>query len=677
MTNSLLVVDIEAFYDTKSKPKYSLKNNNLSTIEYVRDPRSCIMAVGIECLAGPSSVGYYDWCHDMPAAGLLENWLVGLRYEEATVIFHNGYFDAAMIYHHTGLLPRIIFCTMLAATYHYGAADKRAMFKNRKGGTNSLESLAQLVLGEGKRDGGDPLVKQDGKLDLWGTDNYEAYMDYMRQDVKLTSRLVGELIKGLPPLQRFMIDWAIRQFVVPKLHLNADKCYALAVEEETRIETACRDLGIDKSVFSSSAKFAALLEDNGVAVPMKESPSVKGKMIPALAQSDTGMAELKAEHKHNEYIMELIHARQAVASNQLLTRAKRYHDVATTGSAWPVHVIPSGAHTNRLTGSNGGGGSPLNLGKKSGLREAIEAPEGMRLLEFDYTGFELGLARWIANDLAGQAMILSGHDPYVTTYAKTAGIPVEQVDGSLRQAGKILVLSCQYGVGHKTMHASLTSNEKVLRPFTLNECSRLVDNFRNKLHPSVRDTWQLLDRYISWMEGTQVLANTPFSNEFSPSLRSKINLPQGTQWTSDGFVWPSGRHMSYKNLFYLNDDGKSIGMKDMFPGYYYRPRHDKSEPKKVYGGLMFENIAQSLAAEIMDTAQRRIEQELGYDVALQVYDSNAMVIPKPDTLEHLKDIARSVEAIATDLPWWENGPPLAVDFKYGQNYGQLQDLHLD
>ena len=677
---NLLIIDVESFYDTKCKPMYSLRRQKYSLIEYVRDPRSMIMAAGVWrwALTGADNdidVGYSDWCHDRPGDGTLRDRLLALDYESSIAIFHNAYFDVAMIEYHTGLLPKQVFCTYLAAYYIFGKADKRAQYKNLDGGENSLESIGQYVLQQGKRGAGDPLKKQDGKLELYGTDNFADYMSYMKQDIHLTGRLASLFVNRIPHLQKFMMDWAVRQFADPKLVLDTEKCLELFEAEEHRIDTLCMDTGVEKSVYASSDKFAKLLESMGVVVPYKESPTVKGKMLPALAQSDEGMAILKAENKHNPAVMELLQARQAVASNQLLTRAKRYHEVALTGTSWPVHVIPSGAHTNRITGSGGGGGSPLNLGKKSGLRAAIKPPPGYIILEFDYVGFELRLARWVANDLAGQTMILSGHDVYVTTFSQAAGVPQDQVDNTLRQAGKILVLSCQYGVGHKTMHASLTSNPKVEREFTVLECSRLVNSFRQRLHPRVSQTWQELDRFILWMQEQQ---NKFPGKEYSYAQRlPNLNLPDATTVSAHGFVWPSGRHMEYNNLFYMDDGGKAEGLKDMYDGWYYRARHGKSEPSKVYGGLMFENIAQSLAAEIMDGAQQRIEDELGHDVALQVYDSNAMVIKKPDTLEQLKQIARDVERIAIDLPWWTNGPPLAVDFKYGDNYGDLTELPLD
>lgn len=995
------VIDIESFYDTKCKPMYSLKRPKYSTIEYIRDERSQVLAAGVQRFTGGANADLFtDWCHDRPDEPSLRDYLISQDYEKCTAIFHHAFFDVAMIEYHTGLLPERVFCTYLGAYYLHGKADQRAQYKNLPGGENSLESLSQGRHGRGKLAGGDPLKKQDGKTELYGTDNYAGYMHYMRRDINLTAELADLYAPRIPALQMFMIDWAVRQFADPKLVLDPNVCQQLHDEEEERINRVCMDTGVEKSTYSSSAKFAELLESNGVAVPMKESPTVKDKWIPALAQADTGMAILKQEYKHNPGITELLDARQAVASNQLLTRAKRYYDVALTGTSWPVHVIPSGAHTNRITGSGGGGGSPLNLGKKSGLRGAIKPPVRKRILEFDYTGFELGLARWVANDLAGKAMVLSGHDPYKMTIARAMGIQEDQVDGALRQAGKILVLSCfsadtrvltrrgwvpivdvattdrlwdgvewvehdgvvdqgnqetlqyggvcatadhefftqfgkqqwkyalhdrktitrsatpsgrtirldqshwglvprqwslagaramralgrlwqgvpglfeqpsqaarqwvepplqtvhqshgtapadttvqtilgseeslrtterptvqtlwrtwrevlvrvahrsdvmvrkeapglagrgdrpaeqpgklfqtqptigdaggeqhqpsnntvyelsgtadtdgaraprdtipvapdqlrhhllpnsvrkvwdtltrryqaspcndfelqtqrvydivnagprhrftvypgylasncQYGVGHETMHRSLTANPKVDREFTINECSRLVDSFRKRLHPAVAECWQQLDRFITWMHSAQTNAVPGIHRREYKDRLPKLNLPDETLVTVNGFVWPSGRHMQYKNLFLLDKDGTFEGVKDMRRGWYYRPRHPQSEPNKVYGGLMFENIAQSLAAEIMDSAQRRIEQELKHDVALQVYDSNAMVINKPATLEELKQIAREVERIATDLPWWTDGPPLAVEFKYGESYGSLQDLYLD
>ena len=668
----VLFLDSETFYDSSSK--YSLRNRAMNMTLYHTDPRFEVLAVGALRLNGCGESDYSDWLHDRPGAVSLRDYLLSLDYENAIVLAHHAIMDVGGIKRVTGLMPRQVICTQMLATYALGSPDEYAVYRNRPGGANTLDSLGQLLVGDGKVGGGDVLDRMSNRRDVFGTEVEAEYLAYLRDDVEKVQVVWQAYGKQFPKLSKFLSDWAVRQFVTPKLHLDRNRLTELATEETERINELCRIAGHPKATFNSNDKFAALLAGHGVAVPMKHSVKQK-KSIPALAQNDVEFSVLCKQYADGGVVDRLLQARLAVKSNQLVTRSVAYQKVHdATGGEWPVDLMPSGAHTNRPTGRSGGGGSPLNMGKKSGLRDAIVAPPGKRILRFDYVAFELFISRWVARDVAGKLMLMTeGLDLYVETIARALSIEPSSVTEALRQAGKVLALSSQYGVGWKTMGRTLLVNPKVDREFQDYELKHMVSQFRHVLHPAVPQAWDVLERWLWNLARAQTHGGHDW--RMASQTLPGLDLPPGTTTNHLGVQWPSGRTMEYRNLIQMDKGALAkTPLKNARPGLFYRPRGESGQPKPVYGAAVLENFAQSLAAEIMDRAMMRIETELGLDVALQVYDECVLVIDKPDSVEALMRTVEDVRRVVTDLSWWPDGPPLSVDFTYGERYGSLQEI---
>ena len=147
-----------------------------------------------------------------------------------------------------------------------------------------------------------------------------------------------------------LIDLNIRMFIDPQVTLNAMKLaeYLNLVRAETASYFGQYDT-IDKSVFASNQQFAALLEQQGVKVPMKVSPTT-GKPMPALAKGDWAFKELCADLTQPLGVQALLATRLRVKSTIEETRAAALlalsqRDWGGKGAGWaPIPYKYYGAH---------------------------------------------------------------------------------------------------------------------------------------------------------------------------------------------------------------------------------------------------------------------------------------------------------------------------------------------
>ncbi len=101
----------------------------------------------------------------------------------------------------------------------------------------------------------------------------------------------------------------------------------------------------------------------------------------------------------------------------------------------------------------------------------------------------------------------------------------------------------------------------------------------------------------------------------------------------------------------------------------YKNLGDKDAPggwKKIYGGLLTENLGQSLAREIITEQLMRINRT--HMAALQVHDSGLW----PVRLDQIQAAVNLVHREMSTPPSWWPGIPLACEVKVGPNYGELK-----
>lgn len=313
----------------------------------------------------------------------------------------------------------------------------------------------------------------------------------------------------------------------------------------------------------------------------------------------------------------------------------------------------------------------------STIRGAIVAPAGKKLVIADLSNIEGRVLAW----LAGESWKLrafrefddgNGPDLYKLAYAKSFGVPPDQVDKEQRQVGKVQELALGYegGVGafltfaaaygidleamgeqaYDTLPADLKeeatrffawSQEQKRSTFGLTEQAFVVcDTFKRswrRAHPMVASLWRELG---------DAVVSAVFQPGTTFTVR-KLKVRRDGNWLRIGL--PSGRNLCYPSP--RVDDGKFsyMGM-DQYTKKWQRIHS--------YGGKLVENVTQAVARDVLASAMPACEQD-GYSIVLTVHDE--LITEAPDTPEYTH--TRLAELMSTQPAWAADLPLAAAGFE--------------
>jgi len=301
----LITIDFETFYDTG----YGL--NRLTTEEYINDPRFQVIGMGIKINDGETKF----YVGEEQASKVLAS----INWKESLLLCHNTMFDGAILKWHFGFTPSAYLDTLCLA---------RALHGVDAGG--SLKALAERYrLGE---KGTEVLDAKGKRLEDFQEYQLKQYGAYCKNDVKLTYDLFNILEKKFKASREWMlIDATLRMFIEPKLKLNREllqqRLIEIKEEKSNMLSSLQTQLNVDseeevRRVLASNQQFAKLLEEHGVAVPMKESPRT-GKDTFALSKNDEGFLAL-CEHE-DPFIQELCAVRLGTKSTIEESRIERLY----------------------------------------------------------------------------------------------------------------------------------------------------------------------------------------------------------------------------------------------------------------------------------------------------------------------------------------------------------------
>lgn len=371
---TLITVDIESFYSQD----YSL--SRMSEVQYVMDPGFETILASVKVGAGATEVFIG---HDEVARRFAE-----IDWENSALLSHSVRFDGAILAWRFGHVPKLYLDTlsMSRATTHWTI------------GRSSLAKVAQYL---GLPAKGDEVIRAKGKrLADFSPDELAAYAAYCVRDNELCYAIFQKMRRCFRASEIALIDLVARMFILPQVKLNEgilDLHLAEVLHEKARVAAVVAE--IPKETFSSNAKFAELLRQNGVEVPMKTSPTT-GKEIPALAKGDWQFKELCQDDELPALVQALLAARVSVKSTLEETRSRNLLALSRTewpgqGAGWaPIPLKYFGARTGRLSGD--GGANWQNLMRGSLIRTAIEAPEGYRIVHRDASQIEARMLAWMA-----------------------------------------------------------------------------------------------------------------------------------------------------------------------------------------------------------------------------------------------------------------------------------------
>lgn len=620
----LITTDFETFYDTD----YSL--SRMTTEEYVRDPRFQVIGVSTKVDDGPT-VWVTGTAQEIIAH------LNSLPWENGMLLAHNTMFDGAILTWWCGIKPKALADTLLMSRAVYGSEvshSLKALAERRGAGVKGTE----VVQAKGLR-------RQD-----FPPRQLREYGVYCCNDVDLTYDIfVGMLADGFPQQELRLIDLTLRMFTDPVLELDAGHLKKHLQDVQQRKDALLVEAGVEsKKDLMSNAKFADLLRAAGVNyIPMKISPTT-GKEVYAFAKTDPELREL--EDHWNPDVQALVAARLGNKSTLEESRTERFIGIARRGKL-PAPIRYYAAHTGRW-----GGMDKINLqnlpsrgtnAKK--IKQSICAPAAHKLLDGDSSQIEARVLAWLAeqDDLvevfqlnneevaAGVPKAARLYDPYKIMAADIYNLATTAIVEAQRFIGKTTILGCGYGMGPPKFRDQ-TANMGV--EMTLDEAKHIIRVYRDK-YPKIPQFWKTCQKVLERMVNGR---STWFGRDNCLYADAK----------KQAILLPSGLYLHYPEL--KAEPG------DYGPEYTYMTRKGR---KKIYGGMLTENICQALARIIIGDQMLLIAKK--YRVALTVHDSIVACVRH----QEIPAARMYMEQCLRYVPEWADGLPVDCEIDEGERYG--------
>jgi len=605
-----ITIDFETFYE---KSTYSL--SKLTTEEYVRSDRFEVIGVAVKLNDGETEWG--SGTHEQ-----IKSWLETLPWDNSMAIAHNMMFDGFILGEIFGIYPKVY-----ADTLSMG----RALHGIEVGG--SLAAMTERY-GLGKK--GDEVVAAAGKnREDFTPEELDRYGDYCVNDVELTYKLFHAMLKkGFPKNEMKLIDLTMRMFCQPKLDLNLTLLEQHLRDIKEKKEKLLVEADItDKGELASNPKFAELLKQLGVPVPMKISPAT-GKETYALAKNDE---EFKALAEHPDIrVQALVAARMGTKSTLEETRTERFIGISKRG-LMPVPLKYYAAHTGRWGGSDNVNLQNLpsrgdNAGK---LKKAIEAPDGYMIIDADSSQIEARVLAWLAEQDDLVEAFANGKDVYKIMASAIYSKAEEEITKEERFVGKTTILGAGYGMGAQKFRAQLKTFGVEI---TEGEARHIISVYR--------DTYPYIGAL--WRQAQQALEALTKDSTTSLGRAGVLSLVPAER----SIRLPSGLLLRYDGLIPVRDE-KGIQ-------YQYKTRYGWN---KIYGGKVIENVCQALARCIIGEQMIRIAKR--YDVVLTVHDAIACIVKE----EEVKEAQAYVEECMRWTPEWATGLPVNCESGFGKSYG--------
>lgn len=478
-------VDFETFWSAT----HSLTKMN--PIEYVMHPETEIISCAIKIGGRESTVIFGEEA--------VTKTLQSMDWSDKLLLAHNNEgFDAMISAWRIGLRPKMWGCTLAMA---------RPLHAKNVG-----LGLGKLVThyGLGVKDSAALINTKGRHLKDFTSAEINAMREYNKADVDQCAALFKILLPLTRKDEMKLIDHTIRMLVEPSFVVDKKLLEKTLKEERQRKNKMLVDLATMVGAYhpgmndaeaaeavtktlASAQKFAALLRDLGVEVPMKPSPTDEDKTIPALAKTDEGFIALT--ESEDPIVAAAANARLGVKSTLLESRIVAFLDASNAaGGRLPVTTKYYGADT---TGRDSGWGyNPLNLPRIAGkpsdaLRNSLGAGRGNKVVVADLSGIELRVNMFLWK--VPYAMALFQADPekadlYKTLASEVLKVPIDKIEKMQRQAGKAMHLGCGFGLGSPTKYVGAAKQMAGI-VVTPEEAAVHIAGYRDK-HPEIVAGWR-------------------------------------------------------------------------------------------------------------------------------------------------------------------------------------------
>lgn len=267
---------------------------------------------------------------------------------------------------------------------------------------------------------------------------------------------------------------------------------------------------------------------------------------------------------------------------------------------------------------------------KSILREAVEVPPGCKMVVTDSSGIELRLNNyyWMHRPAMEAWAKNRKADIYSMTATNLFGRPINKNDHPTeRQFGKTMDLGCGFGAGHMALYRQARKNPDLRSLVTVQQMETFTSIWR-KTHEEIVAGWKRCTTALPY------IAAGDSSYQIDPWGLVKIE--------KDKLRLPSGRYLFYPNLRQQDKIAKN--------GRQYKEWvFGVNRVKKIYGGLMTENIIQALARDAFMEKVMLCKWKYNIRAALTVYDEMVAVVPEAQAERALE---KMLEVFCEPISWW-------------------------
>lgn len=668
-----LTLDFETYYDKE----YSLSKKGMTTQGYIMSPKFEVLMASVKWGDGETQVVEAP---DLPAFFASVDWA------QTAVVNHNSVFDLSILWWRYGYRPALAVDTMSLA---------QCLGVPLLTGSASLAKCVQLLQEAGYElpSKGGEVVNALGKHRKDFTPaQWEAYKQYCKTDADITWFLFKVLKQYVSDDELAYQDIILRCYTEPRLKVHVPtveyelaRCRAYKAEQLAKV---CEQLGCTQDnlagVLRSNDRFAALLKAMGgiteaemeqgaqgsFIIPTKVSATT-GKVTWAFGKTDLGFKELCESEL--PFVQALCQARLAAKSSIDETRCEKFLGYASYGFL-PMGYKIGGAHTNRMSGGSAGSANMQNLpsGRREGqsdlLRRSIIANDRQVIVNYDASQIECRVLNYIANQTDVLGVFASKGDVYSYTAAGVYGIPYSEINEGrkssnpeiaakykpIRNYGKTCALALGYGQGAAGFQKYALVNSGI--NMSLDEAKRTVTAWR-KANYAAAGFWKTCDQALQVMvDGGQMY----FGGQ------------DGKMFFADGKRFLLGRHVPgirMPNGLWLNYPNLHVDMSSGKPQFVYDKMGYTGKPlkSKAYGGLICENIVQSLAFAIMK--QQALWIAKYYPIVMNTHDEWCVVVPRDQAETAAEYMARCMRT----APDYVAGLPLDTEGGWAQSYGAVDD----
>jgi hypothetical protein len=293
-----------------------------------------------------------------------------------------------------------------------------------------------------------------------------------------------------------------------------------------------------------------------------------------------------------------------------------------------------------------------NLGRGGELRLSILAPKGHVLVVVDSGQIEARVNGWLwgQNDLMDAFRsadrwdkskgVARGNDrdAYCKFGDLVYGREITTEDKLERFVGKVCVLGLGFQMGAAKLQLTLAKGALGGPPvnFSLAQCREIINAYRAANDKIVRG-WSICNQIIEDMAAGREGAWGPLN------------------WEKDTLWLPNGMCLKYPNLRKAKSEDSG------WDEWTYQVRDGR---KKIYGGLLCENIVQALARIIVAGQMLKISKQVW--VVMTTHDE---VVSCVRSVLGKKTLAMMMSHMSTPLAWCKD-IPLNCEGGYAENYSK-------